>query len=134
MLEFKKEDEIIKRFFSFFKVDIAKFFPEFDPEQISETDICLIVLRDLVIADIFVARRTDDTTAQVLIDYAIPQYRDYKIERFLMQDKKNIFLKKGIHRLIHKNVSTGSFQKLILKNGFRPEQVAEEFIFSKDMN
>ena len=54
LLEFKGEETLVKKFLSFYEKDIQVYFPAFKLE-ITENDIRFVVLRDLVIANMFIA-------------------------------------------------------------------------------
>lgn len=58
----------------------------FQPEFAYEPDANLVtafVLRDMVPAGLFIGRHRDDGTFQVHLDFVIPQYRDFKIGKFV---------------------------------------------------
>jgi hypothetical protein len=72
----------LSRFVEHYRDDIRRFMPDFvhDPDA---DRLCVFVLRDVVPAGLFVAERPTGEKMHVLLDYAIPDYRDLRIGRFL---------------------------------------------------
>ena len=63
-----------------------------------------VVLRDLVIANIFTASILKDGSAIVNINYTVPKYRDYKVGKFIFERENRFLISKGIKCLIYKKV------------------------------
>ncbi|MDL2229161.1 YgjV family protein [Treponema sp. OttesenSCG-928-L16] len=80
-----KTNDYLKRFIRFHGHDIVRFFPSFsaDPEKgtVSEAECCLI-LRELVPVSLEAYRRNPDGEVDIVLDYTIPAYRDFKNARF----------------------------------------------------
>jgi hypothetical protein len=70
---------------------------------------------------------------EVLMDYVTPQYRDFKIGKYLYETEKNIFLSKGIHNLIS-DPGTVKHQRYLERMGFKVEQVNGKDIYKKELN
>lgn len=82
VLEVRRESNYLRHFLDHYAEDIEKAWPGFHYR--SEPDILtLFVLRDMVPAGLFVARKLDAETLELELDYAIPGYRDFKIGRHL---------------------------------------------------
>lgn len=92
----------------FMKVDINTFF---DHEYIK-----FFVTRNTVPAGLFVGKINKDTL-EVLIDYTIPAYRDFKIGLFIYQDKDKHFTHLGIRTLISAK-GTDKHQSYLERMGF----------------
>ena len=91
LVEFSKDDHLIHKFLSFYQKDIKTYFPEYKDDADTNgpaNTISFVVLRDMVIANIFVAAVLGDGTALIKINYTVPKYRDYKIGKFLFQKEK----------------------------------------------
>ena len=105
-----------------------------NPEVILEyNDINFVVLRDMVIANIFAASLLKDGTALVKINYTTPKYRDYKIGKFLFQKEKQFLLGHGIHRLVYTHVYNKKHEAYLVKMGFRKELVNDQTYYYKDI-
>ena len=57
----------------------------------SDDKITSFILRDLVPAGLFVGRRHPDRSVEILLDYVSPQYRDFKIGRYLFSKAAGLF-------------------------------------------
>ena len=117
LLEFVPGDQVIGKFLSFYKADIDLYFPEFKMRE-SENAICFIVLRDLVIANIFVADSPGDGTAHVQINYTVSRYRDFEVGKFIFKKENNFLLSKGIRRIVYDNVHNKQHAKFLRVMGF----------------
>ncbi len=121
MLLITPSDELAKKFLSFHAKDIANYFPEYTVDT-NKKNIAFMVLRDLAIANIFIAELSEDGTAEVIINYTIPQYRDFKVGAFIFDREKEYLISKGIQRIVYKKVFNKSHEHFIKVNGFVKEQ------------
>ena len=79
VIEIKDNDEILNYYLDSYKKDIAKFFPDF---KNAKGKLSIFVLRDMSVAGIFIGEIKDDMF-KIDIDYALPQYRDFKVANYL---------------------------------------------------
>lgn len=90
VLEVRPESRYLEYFLDFHTDEIVAFQPDFhyeaDPNQIRA-----FILRDLVPAGLFIGRPCTDHTVEVLLDFVIPQYRDFRVGQFLYSDRSGIF-------------------------------------------
>jgi hypothetical protein len=87
-----KEDELVRRFVLFHNDDIVKFFPNFksDPETGSLKDTeCCFILRETLPVSLVAYKRAEDDEIDVILDYAIPAYRDLKNAKFFFENIVN---------------------------------------------
>jgi hypothetical protein len=89
LIEFKGDESLVLKFLSFYKKDIAHYFPAFTQND-SEQWIRFVVLRDLVIANMFIAQLTKEGVAVVQLNYTVSKYRDYKVGRYIFDEEKKI--------------------------------------------
>ncbi len=117
MLPFENEGILLTKFVEFYRKDIALFFPNFSfnyrPSQIS-----FIVIRDLVIANIFVANLNEKGDAVVEINYTLNKYRDYKIGRFIFEREKEYLISKGVKNIVYENMTNKSHLRFLKVMGF----------------
>lgn len=132
LLKFSKDDILVQKFLAFYENDIKAYFPEYKLGEISN-NINFVVLRDMVIANIFVAEVMEDGTALVKINYTVPKYRDYKIGKFLFQKEKQILLAHGIQRLVYNHVFNKKHESYLLKMGFKKELLNDQFYYHKSI-
>jgi len=79
LIEVKDNDGILNYYLDSYKKDIEKFFPDF---KSTEGKLSMFVLRDMSVAGIFIGEVKDDMF-KIDIDYALPQYRDFKVANYL---------------------------------------------------
>jgi len=123
LLEFNSGGILIDRFLSFYKTDIENYFPGFIKEQI-EGNINFVVLRNLVIANIFSARLSTDGNAEVVINYTVSKYRDFKVGRFIFEQEKEFLQLKGIKKLVYTRVENKQHKQFLSSMGFKEEIIA----------
>ncbi len=116
VLEIKSNNQYLFSFLEFHDKDIQKFFPgfQYNPEM---NTISFFILRDMAVAGVFLAHKTDDKTLSVGLDYVIKEYRDYKNARFVYHRLNPVFMEQGIENFI---VLPQSFEhmKYLKKLGF----------------
>ncbi|KPP99137.1 MAG: Bacterial inner membrane protein [Bacteroidetes bacterium HLUCCA01] len=98
LLEVAVDDKYLQHFLAFYEKDMRKTQSGF--KKTPEADsITLFVLSNMVPAGLLVGHRSGEGVLTVDIDYAIPQYRDFKIGRFLFMKKASWFTDKGIQEI-----------------------------------
>lgn len=102
LIEFKGEEKLVDKFLHFYQHDIQNYFPEFKKRQI-EAGLNFVILRNLVIANIFSARLHPNGDAEVNINYTLAKYRDYKIGTFIFEKERDLLISKGVKRIIYTN-------------------------------
>lgn len=117
ILDVKKGSKYLKSILTFYKADI-KTFGGFDLEKLDSSVIRFFVLRNMVVAGVFICSRYNKNTLKIELDFATPQYRDFKIGRFIFQSQKDLFIKKGYTRLISKS-DTEAHINYLKKMGFK---------------
>ncbi len=129
---FKTGDTFVEKFLAFYQADIEKYFPGFTFKT-SEGKICFVVLRDMVIANIFVAKLNSDGKATVEINYTVPHYRDFKVGRFIFDKEKEYLLKHGVLQIIYEKVENKSHEHFIRVIGFIEQPTGSEIGFIKSL-
>jgi hypothetical protein len=88
-LEVLPDSRYLKRFLEFHATDIARYQPEFRHE-LGDNMRAVFLLRDMVPAGLLVYR-DDDEGIKIVLDYAIPAYRDFKLGRYVFSAKCGVF-------------------------------------------
>lgn len=109
----------LNRFLEFHKDDIKKFFPEFSGNQINEKSNILFILRNMLPVGVFIYEEMAEGKINLLIDYAIPDYRDMKNGKFVYKTESSYLLEKGFKEIITES-SVKAHQGYLLKLGFEP--------------
>lgn len=117
LVEFKEGVTLTEKFFDFFKTDIDRYFPSFDQSKL-KGNFNFVVLRDLVIANIFSAELLPNGDAVVAINYTIPKYRDYKIGKFIFEREKRFLISKGVKKIVYTTVVNKGHEKFLKGYGF----------------
>ena len=120
----------LNKFLDFYSDDIKKFSPEFDRNKIEEANYYFI-LRNLVPVGIFIYKLRSSHEAEILLDYAIPDYRDLKNAKYLYYAASEFLKEKGIKNLIA--ISEVNKHRNYLKRvGFK-EDTEKKNIFRKKL-
>ncbi len=106
-------DRYLDAFIDFYKDDISL---QISPNEIvkEKFDEQFYVLRNMEIAGLFMAKKVDDKTLQIHLDFAIPRYRDFKLGNFLFRD---LFTKQGYKKFVTK-AKDEAHVKYLKKMGF----------------
>jgi hypothetical protein len=130
LVEFKNDAALIPKFLSFYQKDIEAYFPGFVMGALQD-EIRFVVLRDIVVANLFVATVNTDGDAFVKINYTVPKYRDYKVGRFLFDEGKEFLHTKGIRRIVYTQVHNKQHERFLNVMGFKKEKIEAGDCFIK---
>jgi hypothetical protein len=92
----------LSKFFEFHKNDIEQFFPGFDSKKLNKPQ-CFFILRNLIPAGLFVFEKIDNDTVFIHLDYAIPDYRDFKNAKYVYSAEQKYLMEHGIKKLTTKS-------------------------------
>ncbi|MCG8580298.1 MAG: GNAT family N-acetyltransferase [Bacteroidales bacterium] len=120
-----RPDEYLRLFLNYHMKDIQRFFPDFTAEQ-AETAQTLMAVRDMNVAGVMLLSDRGNGTAEVVLDYVTPQYRDYKTGKYLLKKFRQMMLEKGLKQLKAKSRNDMHI-KYLQKVGFVKN--GEEFVF-----
>jgi len=126
-----KEKAYFDYFMSFYKQDMETFITESydikDPELTK-----FFVLRNTVPAGVFVGKKVKDDEMHIYVDYATPQYRDFKIANYLFEQQKQVFMDLGVKKL-STHPGTEKHQKYLTKMGFVKYEQNNQITFVKEL-
>jgi hypothetical protein len=121
----------LNKFLDFYKNDIEKFFPEFDISKLDNPK-SFFILRDLRPVGLFMYEGISNETVKIVLDYAIPDYRDYKNAKYIYYAESKLLKEVGCNTLVTES-SIKAHQKYLLKIGFKPEN-EDKTIFRKKID
>lgn len=98
LIEINENSKYIQSFFDYYKDDIQKYFPDFK-FTVDDTSVSFYILRNMVAAGIFIATEHDKESLLINLDFVMPEYRDFKIGKFIFEDNERYFLQKGYKKL-----------------------------------
>lgn len=98
ILEVRNENRYLHYFLDFYKEDIKKFFPQFVFNADKNT-MSFFVLRNLAVTGVFLAHKIDEESIFVDLDFVIPEYRDFKVGNYILNENEKYFLQHGYSRI-----------------------------------
>ena len=111
--------EYLKRFFLFHERELMEHAPDLTLEDLQNACTCLI-FRNMLPAGVF-SYRQNGPDADIVLDFMIPEYRDFKAGHYLYRTKRMFFKEKGIKRF-HAVARHPSHPRYLLRNGFVREE------------
>ncbi|MBK3515742.1 GNAT family N-acetyltransferase [Carboxylicivirga marina] len=114
-----KPDKYLRLFLNYHKDDVQRFFPEFKIEQ-AESSKILMAVRDMNVAGVMLLSDNKNGTAEVILDYVTPQYRDYKTGKYLLRRFKQQLLNEGVNSLYYSELNP-LHSKYFQRMGYRLE-------------
>lgn len=127
LIEFKGTEKLVYKFLSFYKTDIDKYFPKYVHDE-NEANLKFVVLRNLVIANIFIADLDNDGNAFVQLNYTAEKYRDYKVGEFIFKREQSFLISKGVRKIIYEEVHNKQHAKFLKVMGFKKEDQRSSYI------
>lgn len=114
----ERGDKIVNKFIEFYKKDIDNFFPDIQFLASLQQQISFVVLRDAAIANLFIANIDSSGNAIVKINYTVPQYRDYKVGKFIFEKEKSFLKANNIKQVVYENVYNKDHLNFLKVMGF----------------
>ena len=124
ILHVRPESKYLLDFLDFYRDDIAKRYqPNFVYEP-APNSLAVFLLRDMVPAGLVVAKVYGDSSFEILLDYVIPQYRDFKLANWLYSEESGIFAEANC-RCAWTRVTNPEQEAYFTKVGFKPDRTPE---------
>lgn len=133
LIEITGDNAIANNFLKYYEADIALFFPNFSRTN-TKNQLSFVVLRNMELANIFIATVNDKGQAFVELNYTIPKFRDYKVGRFIFNTKNTVLTQKSIHEIVYKPPIENSHQQFLLKMGFEAKTIEGEICYIKNIS
>jgi hypothetical protein len=115
LLEMEVDSPYLSYFLEFHAGEIRRFLPSFALPSAGSA-LTLFVLRDLVPAGLFVGEQ-QGSRLRVHLDFVIPQFRDFKVGRYLFREQAGYFRNRGISEIVTPP-GTAEHQAYLRKLGF----------------
>lgn len=123
ILRLRPDGRYLQYFLDFYRDDIAtRYQPDFVYKPAPDV-IAVFMLRDMVPAGLLVARLHGGSSFEILLDYVIPQYRDFKLASWLYSEDSGI-IEETRSRLAWTRVTTPDQQNYFTRIGFKPDKTA----------
>jgi len=94
-----ENNEYCRQFINHYMDDIHQFIPSFDESSLKGAEACFI-LRDMVPVSLIIFRPEGSDQIEIMLDYAVPAYRDFENARYFFNYVIDMMNLKGISRII----------------------------------
>jgi hypothetical protein len=128
LMAVEPESAYLNHFIQFQNLDIQKFFPNFN-YQPHQNDLIYFVLRNTVPAGLVIIRK-EENHGEIILDYALKDYRDFRIGVFIFNENAKVLTDHGIKYLTIES-KVPSHIRYLHQVGFSEAQ-GEKFI--KELN
>ena len=98
LLEISHDSTYLNSLLDFYKDEIREIFPDY-LHDMQAGHPTYMVLRNMLPAGVVILQR-DGAQANVLLDYVIPTYRDFRVAHFFFHEKAGYFHRQGIDRFV----------------------------------
>ncbi|MCH8487376.1 MAG: hypothetical protein LAT75_10970 [Candidatus Cyclonatronum sp.] len=115
ILPIDQPDAYLNAFLNFYRKDIAQFYPDFQNEA-DASEHGYFVLRNMAPAGLILGR-VEAGCFHVALDYATPQYRDFKVAAHLWRENREHFIGEGITE-IRSRTTDPNYAGYLRKIGF----------------
>lgn len=130
-IDVRSNNKYLLAFLKYYRSEINKFFPGFEYKPELNT-VSFFVLRNMAVAGIILAHEIEEKTLFVGLDFAVPQYRDFKLGNYIYVRSDNYFSQLGYEKICTKSRSK-KFTKYIKRMGFKEENIKSEVLFAKKL-
>lgn len=123
LLRVRPDSAYLRAFLDFHAAEIQRFLPGFAYAP-HTGQLAVFVLRDLVPAGLLIGETDEGGTLRVVLDFVIPQYRDFKTGRYVFQDQAAFFREHGITEIVS-DAGSPVHTQYLRRMGFAPVDVAD---------
>jgi GNAT superfamily N-acetyltransferase len=99
LLEVRSDSEYLDFFLRFNAEEIRRFFPRFTHTSTAGSELNVFVLRGAVPAGLLMGR-VQGHTLHATLDFVLPQFRDFKVGRYLFEEQAPFFRERGITEIV----------------------------------
>lgn len=131
-VQIRAGDEIVGSFLKHYGKDLAEYFPDFRFTD-DAGRICFMVLRDMTLANLFVARKAEEGTIVVEVNYTVPQFRDYKVGKFIFDKDRDYLRARNVHT-IRTRSHLSEHTEFLKRMGFTATIINGDGYFEKKLN
>lgn len=131
-LDVRNNNKYLIAFLDFYKNEIHKYFPDFVYKPELNT-VSFFVLRNMAVAGIILAREIEKKTLYISLDFAIPEYRDFKPGNYIYSGSDSYFLQLGYEKICIKPRSK-KFTNYLKRMGFSQQEINGELLFIKELD
>lgn len=85
VVDINSDSSYLKEFISIHDKKLRSIFDNYNGEILSD-DFCYLLLSDMQVAGFFIGRKTDNNTLDIIADFALPEYRDLKLGKYIFSN------------------------------------------------
>ena len=124
VLHVHPDSRYLAYFLDYYRDEItARFQPDFVYEE-ADNQFAAFILRDVVPAGLFIGRVHPDESIEAVLDFVIPQYRDFKIAPYLYSERSGLLTGTNCRR-VWSVPGADAHAAYLRRVGFREEPTAE---------
>lgn len=120
LLKVSNDSEYLKTFLKFYNDQIHRFQPGFSPKFRSDA-INIFILRDMIPAGLLIGNIETEGKLIVELDFVVPQYRDFKIGKFMFEKNADFFRNRNVRQILAKPGSK-KHNNYLEEMGFKKEE------------
>lgn len=94
-----KSSVFLPRFIDFHKSEISEHFPDFDADSLDDKEV-IFITRNVIPVGLIVYSEKPNAVIEIVLDYAIPTYRDYENATYFFQEFSTLMHEKGFKKYI----------------------------------
>ena len=125
------DSALLAEFLRVHEEGIRRVFPTFTAAA-SAGGAAFFTLRNARVAGVILTRRLTADTLCLTLDYVIPEYRDFKVGRFVFGHSREVFQALGVSRLASEPHSPGH-RDYLLKMGFAEGRVGDRSLLVREV-
>lgn len=129
LLSVESDSDYLTSFIDFYKEDIENF-QSINNLSVTKAALKVFTLRNMNPAGILVGNKYSQDTLEIVLDYAVPQYRDFKLGKYLFHENQDFFTTKGYHSLVS-FTSVEAHIEYLEKMGFKSQTIDGKIGFIK---
>ena len=131
ILNIKSHNNYLLEFLLFHKNEIGKFFADYKYSP-DKNAISFFILRNMSVAGVFLAEKIGEKSLLIDLDYVIPEYRDFKLAKYIYIENEKYFIELGYDKL-YSNPQNDYHNKYLKKMGFLPAKLDNKDIYCKEL-
>lgn len=131
ILPVRSDNKYLLKFIEYYAKDIEKYYPTFvyKPE---ENKYSFFVLRNMAVAGLFLASEYEPEVLQIILDYTTPDYRDFKVGKYVYNKEIELFKKDDYKLLIA--FPAPKNEKYLQKMGFQKANYKGKLCYIKKIS
>jgi len=131
ILPIEDDSQYFNYFLNFYQKGIEKY-ANISKINLQNSKVSFFILRNMVPAGVFLASEYDKSTLQIELDFVIPEYRDFKIGRYVFENRKDYFLDMGYSKFVSATANDEQI-KYLLKMGFVKQEENGKSYYEKSL-